>query len=141
MLPKKMCQLIAAGIIRDWDGRTQQPGEVTRRESSKWAAKQGRRARRARTTTIGPVQSPKKLEWIANSMSATYPHAAPLSTWRGRWARNTDHQTRISPTGSAQSTNRSSYQFTASGGTLATRFQLFQSRILQPNIRLISAVT
>jgi hypothetical protein len=27
------------------------------------------------------------------------------------------------PTGSAQSTNRSSYQFTASGGTLATRFK------------------
>src|SRR5215471_16572091 len=85
-----MCQLIAAGIIREWDGRTQQPGAVTRQESSKWAAKQGRRARRARTSTIGPVQSPKKLEWIANSMSATYPHAAPQATWRGRWARNTN---------------------------------------------------
>src|SRR5262245_33952749 len=31
-------------------------------------------------------------------------------------------------TGSAQSTNRSSYQFTASGGTLATRFRLILSR-------------
>src|SRR5262245_4370097 len=39
-------------------------------------------------------------------------------------------------TGSAQSTNRSSYQFTASGSTLATRFQLFLKRL----ICLISAV-